>query len=165
MSRNRNSLSEFVFLDSFCNPIRVPTSRTHMKGTAITIGGGPSVKSSPSAFLSIPGPCTHRFVCCWRNGIQKEWLVRRRWKVHDLKCTTDSRKICFSSFYVCLCVRTDASVFSLFLSGETSHSLYFLSALFSGRGAEPSHGGVGDSAAQHSHFPPCSAPRCTTLLQ
>lgn len=121
MSRNRNSLSEFVLY-------RVPASRTHMKGTAITIGGSPGAKTSPSAFFSTPGLCTDRFVRYWRNGTKKKRLVRRRRKVHDLKCTIDSRKMCFSSF-MCVCVCTDASVFSLFLSGESSHifcQLHFL---------------------------------------
>lgn len=60
-----------------------------------------------------------------------------------------------------MCVCTDSSVFSLFLSGKGSHSL----AQSSGGGTEPSHGGVSDSVARRSHFPPRCDPRWATLLQ
>lgn len=107
--------------------IRVPARCAHMEGNVITIGGSLGIKTSPSAFLSIPGLCTDRFVCYWRNGTQKKWLVRRRRKVHDLKCTIDSREMCFSSF-VCVCLCTDASVFFI--------PLWWAVTIFSGRGTD-----------------------------
>lgn len=72
--------------------------------------------------------------------------------------------MCFPSC-ACVSVSSDASVLFFFLRGESSHSLYFLSASFSGRHTEPRHEGVNDSVAQHSSFPPYCAPCCATLLQ
>lgn len=110
---------------SFFNPNRVPASRTHMKSAAITTGGS---KMSPSAFLSIPGPCTDRFVCYWRKGTQKKRLVRRRREVHDLKCTIDSRIICFSSL-ICVCACTHWCKCVFFIPSWWEQSLYIFCQL------------------------------------
>lgn len=121
-----------------------------MKGTAIRTGGRPGVKTSPSAFFLHFWPL-HRQVsllltpwdskgAVWKAPEESSWPQMHNWLE---KCVF---------LVLCVCVRacTDASVFSLFLGGESSHSLNFLSAPFSGRRTETSHEGGSDSVAQHS---------------
>lgn len=92
----------------------------------VTVGGNSTANTSPSAFLSIPVFCTDRFVCHWRSGIYEERLVRRRRKVHDLKCTTDLRKMCFPS---CVCV-TQLGCFFFSSWWEQSLTIFSVSFVF-----------------------------------
>lgn len=163
MSSNRNPLSAFVLLDCFLTQIEFQQVEHTWRAPQLQLVAVPVLRRLHQHFSP--------FLACAETGLSVTdamglWLERRRRKVHDLTCTIDSRKMCFSSFmYVCVCVCTDESVFPLFLSGECSHSLYYLSAPFSSRHTVPSHEGVSDSVAQDSHFPPCCAPWCAILLQ
>lgn len=96
----------------------------------VTVGGNSTANTFPSAFLFIPVFCTDRFVCYWRIGIYEERLVRRRRKVHNLKCTTDLRKMCFPSC-ACVSVSSDASVLFFFSSWwEQSLTIFSVSFVF-----------------------------------
>lgn len=91
--------------------------------------------------------------CYWRNWTQKKQLRRRR-KVHDLKCTIDSKINVFSSL---MCVCTDA-----FLTQRWGQSLtvFYVSSIFwQKRRAHP------EGVRGNTHFPPCCDPCCATLLQ
>lgn len=76
-----------------------PGSQPHMKGTAITAGGGRGVKTSHQYPPPPPHPPRHIWPSHRQVSLlltQWERLGRRRRKVHDLKGTSDSRKMCFS---------------------------------------------------------------------
>lgn len=102
MSSNRNPLSAFVLLDCFLTQIEFQKVEHTWRAPQLQLVAVPVLRRLHQHFSP--------FLACAETGLSVTdamglWLERRRRKVHDLTCTIDSRKMCFSSFmYVCVCV-------------------------------------------------------------
>lgn len=160
LTRQKLPFSEFVLLDSFLTHMRFQQAEHTWRALQLPL----VAVRAKDVSISVSLRCwpAHRQVCLlltqWDSKETVSEAPEGRFTTWNAPLTQE--KCVFLALCVCALMR----VFSLFLSGERSHSLYFLSAPLLAEAQRAVMKASVTAWLGMLIFPPCCAPRRATLL-